>query len=101
MKESFPKKERDIPKELAEIYGFFTLANLENGLNGSSLYHEYEADALKFLNNVPDINQKKVLLEKIKKIPREEFLKEDELEGFYNFCTTLKNLLEAELKDKK
>lgn len=96
-----PKKKRELPKELAEVYGFFTLTNLENGLNESSLYHEYEGDAIRFLNNLPDTNQKKLLLEKLKSVPREEFLKEDELEGFYNFCTSLKNLLEAELKGSK
>jgi len=97
MKESGPNKKQVLPKELSELYGFFTLSTL----NESSLYHEYEGDALNYLNNIPDINQKKMLLEKLKNIPKENFSQEGEFEGFYNFCTSLKNLLETELKGSK
>lgn len=97
MNESGPQKKQGLPKELNELYGFFTLSTL----NESSLYHEYEGDALNYINNIPDVSQKKALLEKLNKIPKENFTKEGEFEGFYNFCTSLKNLLESELKGNK
>lgn len=97
MKESAPEIKRTIPQELNELYGFFTLTEL----NESSLHDEYEENAKKYLENILNSEEKKTILEKIKRIPREEFLKEDEFEGFYNFCIVLKNLLESELKNKK